>query len=677
MRCIRLKNKQDLQALEKLNSLKGANILKNYPLHKRWMDKAIKEILNGNRIAFGVFQQDELIGSVIMKFGFSQELELKNFIVKTDESDSELKPDTIRLKILKQVNKFCQTNRFEKCIIDIVTNDLSEINFFLKAGFKVVHLKESSYKSNQNTYSLSKQIEPVYNDDPLDFLKMVNWILEHKYNFQNIKSPVGTNSYDCSRVFDSISFDLDSNSIPKEYAISGEALVDIESMKIPENYYEELLGLYSKEAEFKLLFSKANNSKIESYGIKEFSYSDILKLLGKDNNVSKVPFDCYETGGIFYFVDERFEKLIERYQGELFKTSSFILYLVDGLGASLKVGQTVFFCKYNSFTQDLTLWGFSKVEAIRSHTYSKILNDFRRDTKFIEETFGEFYDPYKSEDWNFYTSFLQSVSSENLLRNDMTAVRLEPISLLRKECNVLPFLDKEIQDYVSDNLKELIIESLYIDKRSSTNILQNISSEEIFNSSNSLIKTTLTLTPKVFISYSHKDKLITDKIKKILVNEGFDVIIDIDDLQTGTNIKEFINNSIEESDITLTIISKNSISSSWVAIETLTSLYTNNIVGRKLFPCVYDQEFFKSNFVDEIYDVLDMKIEELITRINQRNAKKRAAVDLDNEKNRLQALHGNLPYIVDDIRNMGCIDFYSNFDTAKDKLIADLRNTSL
>ncbi|MCT4637308.1 MAG: GNAT family N-acetyltransferase [Bacteroidales bacterium] len=674
MRCIRLKNKQDLFALEKLNSLKGQNILKNYPLHKRWMDRAIKEIQYGNRIAFGVFQQEELIGSVIMKFGFSQELELKNFIVKTDDSDSEMQPDTIRLKILEQVNKFCQKNRFEKCVIDIITNDLNEINFFLKTGFKVVHLKESSYKSNQNTYSLLKQVEPVYNDDPLDFLKMVNWILEYKYSFQNISSPVGTNFEDCSRIFDSISFELDNNRISKEYAISGEAIVDIDSMsKIPEKYYDELTGLYSKDAEIKLLFSQANNSKVQSYGIKEFSYSDILKLLGEDNNVSKIPFDCYETGGLFYFVDERFINMIERCQGELFNVSSFILYLVDGLGASLKVGQTIFFCKYNTFTQKLTLMGFSNIEAICSHAYSKILTDFREDTQFIKETFGDFYDPYEKEDWNFYTSFLQSVSSENLLRNDMTAVRLEPISLLKNECEILPSLDLEVQNYVSDSLKELIIESIYIDKRSANNILQNI---DIINSSRNSFKNDLTLTPKVFISYSHKDKDFADMIKNIIESEGFDVIIDINDLQTGTEVKDFINKSIKESDITLTIISKNSISSSWVAIETLTSLYTNNIVGRKLFPCVYDQELFKSDFVDEMYDVLDLKIDELITRIGKRNAKKRPAVDLDNEKNRLQALHGNLASIVDNIRNMGCIDFYTDFENAKDKLIKDLRNTS-
>ncbi|MDJ0904257.1 MAG: tetratricopeptide repeat protein, partial [Xenococcus sp. MO_188.B8] len=59
------------------------------------------------------------------------------------------------------------------------------------------------------------------------------------------------------------------------------------------------------------------------------------------------------------------------------------------------------------------------------------------------------------------------------------------------------------------------------------------------------------MTPKVFISYNHKDKDIVDIIKNKLRSEGINVVIDSEDLFGGQDIEEFIKQAVKNTDITL------------------------------------------------------------------------------------------------------------------------------
>ena len=76
----------------------------------------------------------------------------------------------------------------------------------------------------------------------------------------------------------------------------------------------------------------------------------------------------------------------------------------------------------------------------------------------------------------------------------------------------------------------------------------------------------------VFISYSSKDKETAAKVKTVLEANGIDVTIDSESLVPGRDIRAFIDKSIRETDVTLSIVSKNSLLSDWVAPETVDSL---------------------------------------------------------------------------------------------------------
>ena len=116
----------------------------------------------------------------------------------------------------------------------------------------------------------------------------------------------------------------------------------------------------------------------------------------------------------------------------------------------------------------------------------------------------------------------------------------------------------------------------------------------------------------VFISYSSKDKETAAKVKTVLEANGIDVTIDSESLVPGRDIRAFIDKSIRETDVTLSIVSKNSLLSDWVALETVDSLMAERLLDQKQFiPCFIDEEFLKNECLTEATRLIDEKIANL------------------------------------------------------------------
>ena len=81
----------------------------------------------------------------------------------------------------------------------------------------------------------------------------------------------------------------------------------------------------------------------------------------------------------------------------------------------------------------------------------------------------------------------------------------------------------------------------------------------------------------VFISYSTKDKEIAAKVKAALEERGIEVTIDRESMRAGGNIRDFIDNSIRNTEVTLSIVSENSLASDWVAFESVESFAAEKI----------------------------------------------------------------------------------------------------
>ena len=182
-----------------------------------------------------------------------------------------------------------------------------------------------------------------------------------------------------------------------------------------------------------------------------------------------------------------------------------------------------------------------------------------------------------------------------------------------------------------------------------------------------------TAIPKVFISYNHKDQEVALKIKNKLESSGIKVTIDSVALTTGGNIPEFIKRSIKETDITLLLVSKNSLMSGWVTTETILSAFSETLLGRSFFPCYIENEFFDDDFVDNAFDIIDERLEKIDQRLKTRLDKKQGFADLTAKQERLVKLRAELPSIIGRLESSFCVDLIDDrFDSGMEKVIKDI-----
>ena len=119
----------------------------------------------------------------------------------------------------------------------------------------------------------------------------------------------------------------------------------------------------------------------------------------------------------------------------------------------------------------------------------------------------------------------------------------------------------------------------------------------------------------VFISYNHKDKEKVNQIRSQLENPDIDIKVKIDSesMDPGESIKSFIESAIRETDVTLSIVSKNSLLSAWVAMETTNTISAEIYRDKKFIPCYIDPCFLERGFTT---DAIKQTLNEIIL-INQ------------------------------------------------------------
>lgn len=111
---------------------------------------------------------------------------------------------------------------------------------------------------------------------------------------------------------------------------------------------------------------------------------------------------------------------------------------------------------------------------------------------------------------------------------------------------------------------------------------------------------------RVFISYSHKDRYKLDDFVAALENAGIEIFLDELSMSAGEKIKEFMD-SINQVDMVIVILSKNSIQSPYISKEVELSIkYAKSII-----PCHIDEDFLKRDQVAEISKLIDGKLREI------------------------------------------------------------------
>lgn len=177
--------------------------------------------------------------------------------------------------------------------------------------------------------------------------------------------------------------------------------------------------------------------------------------------------------------------------------------------------------------------------------------------------------------------------------------------------------------------------------------------------------------PVVFISYNHRDSKVANKLNKALTESDIEVIQDVEAMQAGAKISEFILDSVKKSDVTLSLVSNNSLKSGWVATETINTFFLERFSENKKFIAVYiDGDFFNPRFRLDATKEIDAKIDELDKLIAEYKEYKIDTNDLNNEKSRLFELRNNLGTILQNLKNSLCVDISDdNFEDGITKVI--------
>ena len=184
--------------------------------------------------------------------------------------------------------------------------------------------------------------------------------------------------------------------------------------------------------------------------------------------------------------------------------------------------------------------------------------------------------------------------------------------------------------------------------------------------------------PKVFISYNHKDSLTAIIIKDAIEKASIPVIIDTVNMKAGADIKEFIQNSLKEVTVIVSLVSNNSLKSAWVAKETLDTLFLENYMENKKFiACYLDDDFFQNDYTLQTISIIDLQLKEVQDTIEQSQDKGIDTRDLNNRKSRLIRLRNGLDGIIGSLRDSLCLDMREeSFDQSIVKLINVIRADS-
>ena len=161
----------------------------------------------------------------------------------------------------------------------------------------------------------------------------------------------------------------------------------------------------------------------------------------------------------------------------------------------------------------------------------------------------------------------------------------------------------------------------------------------------------------VFISYNHGNREIAGVLKQKLKAHGVNVVIDSDSMLAGDDIKAFIQKSVAETQVTISIVSKESLLSAWVAMETITTFYQEQLkVQKKFIACYVNDEIFQRSFTDEALRFIEKEMQSISVAREERTKKGYDTRDLNNEYSRLKDLSAHLDEIIRRLRESLCID---------------------
>jgi ribosomal protein S18 acetylase RimI-like enzyme len=178
--------KEDAQEIFRLQE--EADVFKrHYPDHRKWLRKAMNEVLAGYRTAFGAYvikavdsPDVRLVGTCILKPpDLSSTVEIKNLYV-----EPEYQRNGCGTLLYKEVEEYCGRSGASRIRVEVPGSEIDTLSWLLKRGFEFSHKRESNYVQSDVTYYLERVLPPYYQGDWFDHRALAKWTLSHLYGFK-------------------------------------------------------------------------------------------------------------------------------------------------------------------------------------------------------------------------------------------------------------------------------------------------------------------------------------------------------------------------------------------------------------------------------------------------------------------------------------------------------------
>jgi TIR domain len=157
---------------------------------------------------------------------------------------------------------------------------------------------------------------------------------------------------------------------------------------------------------------------------------------------------------------------------------------------------------------------------------------------------------------------------------------------------------------------------------------------------------------KVFISYNHKDSEMVDRIDGWLTAQGYEVLRDTKIMATGEVIQDFIDRMIKTKGVVLSVVSRNSLSSGWVGVESNLAQYARFFGVSRFVPVRIDEALFDERLSLDVAKSLRLQIAEIDALIEESKTEGIPFDQYTTKRKRLEDLRHNLPKIINQLQEV-------------------------
>jgi len=357
----RILEKEEVAQLDNLLIPKLKN---DYPNFETWLKKARKEILEGTRIAIGIWKEG-LIATSIVKLTASGTAELKTFFV-----DDDFREQSYGDLLFAETEMQCRKAGVTKVSTETYVDKTSMVQFLVAKDFLFAG-REDLYGNGRYSYLLSKSLTPQYSGDPYDWEELGEWFLRIRLSATNVKD---------HPIVSGRTFDRHMRLAVGNYSL--EALVEIKDQKTDLDDVE-ILHKKCTESDYHIPifvareFTDRASDYARQHGVITFTSKDIAAILGREPLV----FREGPIAGMIVSIRPRFLRI-------LLKKETPVYYVKGGpTGKFLKKGHLLVF--YTTAPQgNVTTLG--KIQSVKLGTPIEIWESISERTIFNKEEFFGF-----------------------------------------------------------------------------------------------------------------------------------------------------------------------------------------------------------------------------------------------------------------------------------------------